>query len=222
MGTVTSTKVILPSLAGEVYRSGVNESFSTIRSGAGTDVDTTEGEVALASNSTTNQYGLLVRTIILFDTSVLPANASITSANIGVQANTVATNLGTTTMELVSSNPASTSVLATSDYSTLGSTSFSSVALGSISTSSSTTFTLNASGISNISIGSISKFGFILGWDLNNNFTGTWASINSTTVFWKPITNLGFGTLTVTYTQPTLAITGIGSTISNINTITTS
>lgn len=225
MATVTSTKVFYPSAGATVERAGVNQTFSNIRSGAGTTVSTpaVNTDVLLFSSSTTNQFKELDRVIILFDTSTLPANATITSASITIAAYGVITNMGSTTMELVSSNPASNTNIVAADYSTLGSTSFASISQASISTSSPTVFTLNSSGISNISIGGISKFGFILGWDLNGSFTGTWANPFATGVdFGTTYTLEGMGFLSVTYTQPTLSIANIGSTISNISSITTS
>lgn len=224
MSTVTSTKIISTSLQGYVGFNTASTTFSTLRSSTGNIGDNTIVAVVLLSSATTNQYENLNRAIILFDTSVIPANATITSASLILPPVSIQTNLGSTTIEIVSSNPASNSSITVTDYNTLGSTSFASVAFASLSGSSTNTIPFNSSGIANISIGSVSKFGFVLGWDLTNT-PPTWSNNTFSQVYYEAP---GFGVptgiaqLSLTYTQPTLAITGIGSTISNINSITTS
>lgn len=221
MGTVTNTytSTFTPSLAGTVARNGVNQTFTAIQSGAGTVVSSSFLFASLIASTTTNQYSELDRSIVLFDTSSIPASATITSATLSVQGNNTGNALGSTNINIVSSNPASNSALATGDYSTLGTTSFGSIAFASFNMTGNNTFTLNSSGISNITLAGISKFGFSLEWDRANSFTGTWASsqiTNYTMVTSSPV-------LTVTYTQtfPTLSINNISS-LSNVTTITTS
>lgn len=220
MGTVTTFKTlrVTPSLDGRVLRGGTDQTLSAIRSGSGTSTSSVGDIIELNASTTTNQFATLVRTITLFDTSPIPVGSTIDSATITLNITEIDSGLGTTTLELVSSNSASTSVLAAADYSTLGSTSFSSTSWGSLFVGFNI-LTLNSSGLSNINIGGISRFGFVLGWDLNNNFTGTWASLTDSGVFWT--VNNALLNVSYHFTSPALAITGIGSTISSITSMAT-
>src|SRR3990167_7115079 len=68
---------------GWVQRSAVDETFSTIRGGAGTTADTTgssENTPVLSSSATTDQFAVLRRGIFCFDTSSIGINSDITSA----------------------------------------------------------------------------------------------------------------------------------------------
>lgn len=223
MGSVTNTytATFTPSVSGAVTRDTVNESLSTIRAGAGNDagVGAGSGFVELIASVTTNQFNTLARNIIVFDTSTIPSGSTIVSAALNLYGNAATTQLGTTTLEVVSSSPASTSTLANADYGTLGSTSFASVAFASFNQTSNNSISLNSSGLSNITPNSFSKFGIRLGWDFNNSFTGSWGLGQLTYIPWTYSST----TLVVTYTRtfPTLAITGPSS-IANIQTITTS
>lgn len=223
MGSVRTFESVsfFPILDGTAERAVTAETFSAIKSGAGTNAFNNSQNLRLVTSSTTtNQFQGLDRQITLFDTSTLPSSATITSASLIIP-NIILSNhqLGNMVIHVVSSNPASTSTVVASDYSTLGSTSFSSVAQSSLSVGSSATFNLNSSGIANIN-NTVSKFGFISDWDLLDSFTGTWAGLNeATTVWW----NYNAVSLNVSYyyDTPTLSITGLSS-ITGISTITTS
>lgn len=165
---------------GYVGRSGVNEAIGTLRAGAGTysnNTDTTEGGAILVGAVTSNQFSELRRSIFCFDTSSLPSGISLLSVILSFNSNTVSTGLGSTSLEVVSAAPASTSGLANSDYSNLGSTSFATVPSASWPAANSYyDFTLDGNGIANVNKTGITKFGIRLGWDFNNNFTGVWAN----------------------------------------------
>lgn len=228
MGSVTNTytATFTPSLDGIVARTSVNEAFSTIRGGAGNSSSTGgDSTIFLQSSSTTNQFAQLWRQITLFDTTSIPVGSTIVNATLTIMVNqaTIANTLGgSPTVEMVSSTPASNVALVNADYANLGTTSFASIAFASFSNSVIIT-SLNASGIAAVTVNGISKFGFRNNWDLNNSFTGIWASTKSTTMEWAGGGSSMPPTLTVVYTQtfPTLAITGLSS-IANIQTITTS
>lgn len=210
MGTVTYTQIFKNTLIGAAEVQGVNDSFSTIRSATGNSYNSGQLQCMLWTRaSSTNNFSELDRGLLVFDTTALPSNATVIGANITINGDNsggVYSSLGTTTLELVSSAPASNTTPAPSDYGSLGSTSFSSVNLNTISTNATTVFILNSSGLSNVIAAGYSKFGLRLGWDLNGAFGGTWASGSDTGLFW------GFNstaTLSVTYTQPTTILTGI-------------
>ena len=166
---------------GYVTREGVNQTFTNIRSGAGVGAaDASDTWVNLKASTTSNQFQTLIRNIDLFDTSVIPDTASITDALLWFRFVIKTGGLGVTDygVDVVSSNPASNTSLASGDYGTLGSTVFATMDYTSLTTS--TTFTLNADGIANISKTGISKFGLRSTWDTTGTFGGTWASGAST------------------------------------------
>src|SRR5690554_3011578 len=114
---------------GSVGRAGFNQTFSNIRSGAGNSSGVSLGvdAIVLTASTTTNQFQSLWRVIICFDTSSLPEDAIITSATLRLYGATKEGELGTTSLDVVSASPSSTSNLVDSDYSTLGTTLFGSI-----------------------------------------------------------------------------------------------
>lgn len=172
------------SVDGQTYRgtTGVNETFSTIRGGAGTNEwqsDTaTTIEVRLDASTTSNQYQMLGRSFLLFDTSSLPDDAIINSVTLSLYGNGKVTTLGTTGFDVhvAASNPSSNTAIAYTDHSNISRTSFGSLAYASYATGSYNDITLNASGIAAISKTGVTKFSLQSGWDLNNSFGGSWSS----------------------------------------------
>lgn len=155
--------------------SPINESFSTIRAGAGTEVDL--GTVFLNAASTTNQFNELTRGAYLFATNVHGSLQSITSASFTFYNGfDNITDFGNATVDIVSSFPAAIDNITTSDYQNFGSTSFGSASLQGVLQGSFTTINLNASGLANLNMSGTSKFGARLGWDTSGSFTGTWVS----------------------------------------------
>lgn len=190
---------------GLVQRGGVNESFSTIRAGAGNvgAATPTTNEALLRGSSTSNQFDYLTRSIICFDTSALTASASISSAVFSGYGSSKSNGLGSADIHICAATPAATDAIVAADFSQLGSTSFANVTYASFSTTGYNNFTLNASGISNISKTGVSKFGYRLSWDINNSFTGTWGSFQSSTLYIRSADQTGTSqdpTLVVTYT----------------------
>ncbi len=166
------------SVDGYVDRSVASETFSTLRSGAGVNVDTIHTlEVYLRASSTTDQYNLLERIIATFKTSSLTSGATISAASISFYGTLKGNTLGSPDFHICASTPAADNNLSSTDYSQLGSTSFGSVSYASFNTSGYNDITLNASGISNISKTGVSKFGARISWDILNSLTGaTWSS----------------------------------------------
>ena len=163
-----------------VDRQGVDETLAVLRTGAGVGAGGGDSAlyVWLQASTTLNQYQRCIRSIATFDTSALGATASISSAELSVWGNGTNTTLGAMDLHVVAATPASNSAIAASDFANVGSVSFGSVANGSVNTSDSgyTAVTLNASGISNVSLTGISRFALRGSWDLLNSFTGSWAS----------------------------------------------
>lgn len=124
------------------------------------DVVGTTLDVTISKQSQTT-FGQLQRAAILFDTSPL-SGATISSATLSLygSAKTNANSL-TGTSNIFSSNPASTDNLVIADYSTFGTTAFSTaITYASWSTAAYNDFILNASGLAAINQTGISKFGY--------------------------------------------------------------
>lgn len=191
---------------GYVQRSGSNEQLATIIAGAGTGnkYSTTELFCELQNGyaGNNNNYNSLFRSILLFNTGSLGTDATISGAVLSTYYK-AKQNLGG--VYIVSSNPASDTALANSDYGNLGTTSFGYLADASISASQYNDFTLNASGLSAISKTSLSKFGMKI--DIDFTGTGDGATGNGYDRYYNFYSSRRTGTandpkLVVTYTLP--------------------
>lgn len=151
------------SVDGYVSRSVSSEIWSSLTSGAGTGKSDSGTFLAnyIAASTTSNQFAILYRNIMLFDTSGLPDTAVVSAATLSIYGASKADSLSAAPdSNIYSSTPASNTALANADYGNLGSTAFSTaITYSSISTSGYNDFALNASGISAISLTGISKFG---------------------------------------------------------------
>lgn len=188
------------SVDGFAGRQGIDEAWSTIRSGAGNTFDDTSDLLMSWTQSTasTNQYGFLRRTFILFDTSSFPADGIITPG-----ANTVVMglqgNYGTSyNQSLVTVTPASNTALQNSDFGQTGTTKQATDVINP------GTFTLNSTGEGNIAKTGITKFGIKLTFDCDNS-APTWSSVKDYGAYFYSAENGTAGnrpTLTITYTLP--------------------
>lgn len=154
---------------------GSNETLSAIRSNAATSASTTSTTffTFITAGGITDRFTALCRIFMHFDTSALGSGASISDATLSLRGTAKsASSLGSAETHITSSTVTSDNSLTTSDYSALGSTSFGSLTHASMSTSGYNDITLNASGISNVSLTGVSKFAGRYAWDLNNNLTG--------------------------------------------------
>jgi hypothetical protein len=149
---------------------------------------------------------------MLFDTSSIGSGKIVSAATLSLFGTTKANALGDPSIDIVSSSPASNTTLAASDYGNLGSTSFANIAYASWSTSGYNDFSLNAGGISNISLTGVSKFGSRLGWDTANSFTGTWAGASTSALRCNQADASGTANdpkLVVTYSLPAADLTNM-------------
>ncbi len=207
---------------GFVFRQGVNETWSTIRAGAGNANDSTGSDmfVGFDNSGTTNQYAAIYRIITLFDTSSLTGVASISNAVLSLYGETKTDGSGNAPdYNIYTSTPASNTDLINSDYGQIGTTAqATAITYSSISTSGYNDFTLNATGIGNISKTSVSKFACR---DTTYDAVGaspTWGSaFNSTSILFFAADRTGTSQdpkLVITYTVPV----GVADVISIPNT----
>ena len=161
---------------GHTRRGGVNETFSTIRAGAGTansSATALENCAQLTATTTTNQYSALRRSIYLFDTSSIASGNTISSATLSLYGAAKENGLGSPELDVVSSNPASNTTLVNADHATLGTTVYGGVVYDSFSTSAYNDMSLDSAAVTKAGI---TKLGVRLNWDTDNSFGGTWAS----------------------------------------------
>jgi hypothetical protein len=147
-------------------------------------------------------YYYIVRSIFLFDTSSLTSSANISSATISIYGYGTVNNADGDYAYIVNSAPASNTDITSSDYSTLGTTSYSNAyAFSSWSTSAYNDFTLNNLGRDAISKTGVSKFGARDWFDIMNSAP---SGFNQLQTRWAE--NSGTSQdpkLVVTYTLPT-------------------
>lgn len=166
---------------GWTHRASVDETFSTIRTSAGSDaLDTAvNDELAyLLASGTSNQFARMRRSVYGFATSTIGSD-TISSATLSIYGSNRNTGLGNPNIDIVSATPASASALAASDYNiaSYGSTLFATgIAAGSWNTTGYNDYALNASGLAAINTSGNTFFGTRLSWDVSNSFGGAWGS----------------------------------------------
>ena len=191
---------------GYVEMTSVDETFSALCSDVGNKAQVTDGyiPIELDGSSTTNQFSDLKRVVFTFDTSSLTSAAVISGATFYVR--TWGPNSsgfgGTWQGCLVSASPASMNNLQTSDYTCLGSSLWSSG--NPFSTSS---LSLNSTGLAGIKQTGVTGLGIRLWWDFNNDFDGTWAASPTMALTYFYAADVGsnysayWPSLTVTYSM---------------------
>ena len=168
------------SVDGYARRSAVDETWATIRGGAGTGAEDNVADTRMAqieASTTTNQWGQIVRGIFLFDTSALSPDFVLTSATYSVEFTAITDQLAQSA-NVTSSSPASNTAVVSADYAVanFGSTKFASDKdITGLSTGSYTDFSLNGDGLSAITAGGITKFALRITGDIDNS-EPTWAS----------------------------------------------
>jgi len=181
------------------------EDWATINAGAGTfnqDAGAYD-RIDIEASTTSDKYVLSVRAIMLFDTSSLPDTDSISEAILSIYGDNKANVFGSSSLDIVSSNPQFNTELNNPDYGTLGTTSFANITYTNFSTTGYNDLTLNASGIANISKTGISKFGGVYHWYITG--TPTWASEGFESMRWLSARTTG------TSSDPKLVVTHAAS-----------
>ncbi len=166
---------------GGLRRGQASATFSDLRDGTGTGQfpSTATGIFAgLDASTTTDEYTLMRKFVALFDTSPLTGGADVNSATVSLFAGSPgkSNGLGETPIHVALSSPTTDTNLVDADYQRVGRLSFGSIAYAAWTASVYNVFTLNATGLIAIATRGISKFSTQTDWDLNDNFTGTWAS----------------------------------------------
>jgi hypothetical protein len=200
---------------GSVYRTGVDETFATIRAGAGTNknsLDTDQVVVDLFGSSTVNKFATFMRYFTFFDTTALPSSATISAATISLYGTSKTNTIGSPDLHVASSTVSTNTTYAITDFQNVGTTTFGNVTYANYSVVGYNDISLNASGIANITKQGVSKFSWQLSWDINNSFTGSWISNSGSFLNANTADNTGLSTdpkLVVTYTTASFKGRGI-------------
>lgn len=198
------------SVDGYAQRSVASETFTTIVNGAGTGSDDSATDQAvgyLRASTTSNQFNLINRGFMLFDSSTLTASATISSATFQLYATNDASqkNDFSTGLALSAATPASNTAIVNADYNIAnwGSTRFADTdqSLTGYTQNAYFTMTLNASGIAAISKTSITKFGVRIAKDFDAS-APAWVSTNYSGLYCQFADGANDPTLNVTYTLP--------------------
>lgn len=212
--TSSNTGTYSPSMAQLVGILGsANQSFSALRSGAsGNDIEGPGSAVTVYLNGDTgaaNVYASLSRGYLVFDTSSIPDDASITAATVQLYVS-YESDFFAQSAGLTAATPASDSSLVGTDYAVanFGSTRFATdLALASLSVNAYNTWTLNASGRAAISLTGKTRFGVRLSADIDNADPGnpTSSGLGSQFVYdttgrpYPPILSVTYSTATGTF-----------------------
>lgn len=197
-------------MSGTVWRSsyGSNESWATLKAGAGNNNDIGDGSViAMSIQDSTDIWYSLKRSIFCFDTSSLPDDATISATVMSLYSAGKGDNCSITpNVDVYTATPGSTSAPANSDYGQIGTTSQtgSPITYANWTASQYNDFTFNSTGIGNVSKTGISKFGCRNATYDAGSTTPTWSS-GSNRASYLSATFGGVGTsqdpkLVVTYT----------------------
>lgn len=171
---------------GEIRVFIANSDFATLRaqtSGTANSTQTNGDAVDLDADSGTDDYDILSRAFFVFDTDSIPDDATISAVDFKLTSNwtdnslETRASLGETPIHVAGATNASSTALVATDFDNVLTTSFASLLIfDTWSTSTQNTFSFNASGISYINKTGTTSLSAQLGWDLDNNYTGTWAN----------------------------------------------
>lgn len=166
---------------GQQNRTGVNETYSNIRTGAGNNSSNSSQStdcITIIASATVNQFQRMTRSRYSFDSSVVGSD-NIDSSTLSIYATGADEDLDAEDIGIVSNNPVNANDVVDADYAytRYGTTDFATrVLTGNWGTNEYEDFSLNASGIANINKSGVSSFGIRSGWDIDNSFGGTWSS----------------------------------------------
>ena len=210
-----STLVVIPdpgspgitSCAGDAGRGAGAETYPAIHNGAGTVFDQGSASAKVILNSNGTGYTSLYRVAHLYDTHSLTSSAVISSA---VQSGFVNSRLVNPNLplsvNLYGCIPASSIQLAASDYSNFGTVPYcdAPVLFSAMPSFGSQNFTVNATGIANISLTGITNFAYREAtYDGPNIDPGITPSQNANIILRISSSSNNTFVLTVTYTQLT-------------------
>lgn len=147
-----------------IVRVFLTDTFLNLRNNAGNSTwnSASDNGIQFQADVTASLYTNIYRSLFTFNTSSLTNNARISAATLSLYGSGSASDTGSInpSIDVTSAAPAFNNTLSPTDYSTLGTTSFSGSPISVAAWASSyNVFTLNASGRANVSVTGISRFG---------------------------------------------------------------
>ena len=145
--------------------------------GEGSSDSTDTVDVGARATANLNEFTRCWRTILVFDTSLIPAGALIDSAqlyvNMGTKVNDLAWSNAMAALCVVSATPATHTALVNADYGTFGSTRLAADVPYNVVALGGNTITLNTAGRTNINKGpgAVSEFGLKTAADIDGSAT---------------------------------------------------
>jgi hypothetical protein len=203
---ITYTRTSVNTIDYQVAHDSAGTTWSNLRGFSGSSSSPGGSDfraIEIISHSVSNQWLTIGRSGYNFDTSSISSNYSVDSVTLSLRGSAKSDGLAITPdVNIYDAFPASTSTVATSDYSKFGTTAFSTtISYANFSTSSYNNFELNASGISNINLGGISSFGVRnAGYDVAN-VAPTWSASQTSYI------RVNGGSYTGTSRDPMLLVT---------------
>ena len=191
---------------GDVKHNAANSTWATIRDGAGTGVDVTgvNTSVFLAAGTTTDTWTEIQRSIMCFDASSISDDATKDSAIFSLYGGGKSNGISSEATHIAGATPANTNNLVSADYAQVQRTTFGNVTYASFTVGAYNDITLNASGLTNISLTAVSKFSAQHAPDINNS-PPAWVNGANNQVYWSSADTAGTTQdpkLVVTYTPP--------------------
>lgn len=162
---------------GYARRVSANSVFGTLRGSAGTASNSSDANITiqLDSGTTADRYDRIDRGILVFNTSSIPDNATIISATLSLYVNSKTDNMSQSIDIATLADPG---VIDSTDYNIANWTmtrQATGKTIASITTGAYNVWTLNATGLGNISKTSKTFLGVVLSADIDNS-APTWAS----------------------------------------------
>jgi len=188
------------SVDGDAEHAGTNLTWTTLRGGAGTGVGSVDSNAThqapyVQASGVTDRWSRGRRLFTLFDTSSIPAGATITSATLELY---VTSKAGAAVSHVViATSPASNTAIVAGDYDGVTLTAISdTIASSAITTTAYNTWTL--SDLTKITKGGITKIGLALLEDVNDS-APSWSSGQETYIVVQSADGANAPKLTVDY-----------------------
>ncbi len=163
---------------GNIHNATQDTSWATLRGVSGTSMvdDNAYCYDSYSSSATSNQWKWISRSELLFDTSPIGSGKYLASAVFSIYGDTYYGANGSSSLVVVSSNPASNTGVSLADFDNFGTTSFGSLAHSSFNATGYNDITLNASGLAAIAVSGITKLGTRGNYDVTGDTPPNWSA----------------------------------------------